>query len=411
MAATTVQFNAHASLLINSGEHILLTDPWYSVGFSSWEAWPPPAISANVLQGLGRAGKLSVVISHGHDDHLDLDFLRVMPQVDILIPESDTQLSGALAQFPNVTLIPEHRTTRHRGYALQSFPLAHSAIIAIESHDAHILHGNDAHDLPDQATQDIRNSLTNRWGKPIMFCGQGGSASGWPLRYKYPPGIAASKLQAKTHDMIKNLATTGEKLGASYLLAYACFARTSCGDQSWLPIKSTGNYCNDLCQIWGMPQKFVHMNPGDVFLPATGQTLNLLPTFESDEYTPIPALDLKRNWFGMIDAGLMSSFMAEIDPIATSTGVHFEVIVNGMGKWSVGEGPVCKTCRVDPQIMAAVLHREIPFADLNTGFLAEWERKPDTYCPEFLDRVIDQFGFKYFEDKLKDWDGLGPGGA
>ena len=70
-----IEFVNHASLLLKEKESYFLTDPWYvSPAFGGWIQNPSP--KTEVIEKLLSipASKLNVIISHGHDDHLD-DFL------------------------------------------------------------------------------------------------------------------------------------------------------------------------------------------------------------------------------------------------------------------------------------------------------------------------------------------------
>jgi len=67
----------HASLVIEGDGHFILTDPWViSPAFSTWTQNPGPA-KGMVEKILSiPPGKLSVIISHGHDDHCDDFFIH-----------------------------------------------------------------------------------------------------------------------------------------------------------------------------------------------------------------------------------------------------------------------------------------------------------------------------------------------
>lgn len=65
-----VLFQNHSSLLIQNSDKYLLTDPWYNKpAFGSWLPSMPPYIHPSYLAALG--DKLTVLVSHGHDDHFD----------------------------------------------------------------------------------------------------------------------------------------------------------------------------------------------------------------------------------------------------------------------------------------------------------------------------------------------------
>ena len=86
-----IKYLNHASVLIQDSGHFLLLDPWYiKPSFGSWLSAPPSAINPVYLAALARSkeNSFSIVISHGHDDHCDNDYLQMFPkQTTIIIPK------------------------------------------------------------------------------------------------------------------------------------------------------------------------------------------------------------------------------------------------------------------------------------------------------------------------------------
>ena len=85
-----IKYVNHASVLIQDGDNFILTDPWYEkAAFGSWLPTPPASIHPAYLLALAKDNpRFSIAISHGHDDHIDDDFLSLFPkQTRILIPE------------------------------------------------------------------------------------------------------------------------------------------------------------------------------------------------------------------------------------------------------------------------------------------------------------------------------------
>ena len=73
-------FLNHTSLLLQHDGHYLLLDPWPSefLSFNSWKSHPPCFLDNNILASFINSSdnKLGIVISHGHDDHCDNNFLK-----------------------------------------------------------------------------------------------------------------------------------------------------------------------------------------------------------------------------------------------------------------------------------------------------------------------------------------------
>src|SRR5215813_421020 len=91
---TRVMFVNHASLLIKKGDRYLLTDPWFQkVGFGSWLPTFAPHVHPTYLAALGN--KLTILVSHGHDDHCDDDFLGIF--------DKDIEIVTANFNAPSVT--------------------------------------------------------------------------------------------------------------------------------------------------------------------------------------------------------------------------------------------------------------------------------------------------------------------
>ena len=77
MSRFKINFINHASMLIQHENKYFLTDPWYiSPAFGRWVQHPfPTAESIKKILNLD-ISKLYIIISHGHDDHLDDFFIK-----------------------------------------------------------------------------------------------------------------------------------------------------------------------------------------------------------------------------------------------------------------------------------------------------------------------------------------------
>ena len=96
---TSVMFINHASLLIKKGDRYLLTDPWHQrVAFGSWLPTFAQYVHPTYLAALG--SKLSILISHGHDDHCDDDLLRIFDK-DVEIVTADFNAPSVLNRLKN----------------------------------------------------------------------------------------------------------------------------------------------------------------------------------------------------------------------------------------------------------------------------------------------------------------------
>lgn len=387
---TTVLWNAHASALIRSGDTLILTDPWYGVAFSSWVPWPPPVLNPDVLIGLAGAGRLAVVISHGHGDHYDAEFVaKLPPGTAIYVPKfRDGHMKD---------LIPQAVELDADGAwigkcIVRAFEAAHSAMISIEAPDAVVFHGNDVYTLPQDQIDRINFLMAHHSDRPRLLMGQGGSASGWPLRYRYPEKDRQAKAVQKAVGILHSLYDLGHKLQAQRILGYACFARAQFAGETWLPRNCTGRYANAICET----DRFLHMQPGDLYVPAEDRLIAMAPTLETDAYPVLPMPGFPDDWDKQRTR--MRAFMIGAGMIAQIHGLSFIVVVDDAEWWPFGSFDLSrvKYCHVSRAVMAGVLAGRIPFTDLMTGYLAEWERHPDEPNIEFLTE-LEVYGFQWQE--------------
>jgi UDP-MurNAc hydroxylase len=72
-----IRFVGHASVALEAGGVVVLTDPWtQGLAFNdSWEAYPPPVLDAGTLERVTH-----LWVSHEHPDHLSIPTLRSIPE-------------------------------------------------------------------------------------------------------------------------------------------------------------------------------------------------------------------------------------------------------------------------------------------------------------------------------------------
>lgn len=421
-----VQFVSHASVLIRHGDDFLLTDPWYlSPAFTSWTPCPPPSVNPEIIEALSRTGKLALVLSHAHPDHTDLEFLkRLDPQVPVYIPTyGDTHFTTLLATcgLKNVVEIPDSGLTCG-AFTYHYCPHIESrfdAIISIECPDAFILHGNDAWVLGADGKEKIRRIKPA--GKPSLFMGQGGSASGHPLTYmNYPPEQRGRLLREKNEKMLRNIAAEARAMGFDRALAYACFTRIQVPGKAYAfeaPVQS-GRYAN---QLVGR-DIFIDLSPGDIYLPAEDRTVPILSSLHwpMEVFAERP---VRTKWPRVSRSDFLTMYVPKARSFLDALAQHLtemvrsgraaaealnvrlridvalgaETVWAGTCPLAATDGAREKICRVEAPVFAAMLDREIPFEDLYTGYLAEWSRQPEAYYNSAFIRALIDFGYLYFE--------------
>jgi N-acyl-phosphatidylethanolamine-hydrolysing phospholipase D len=79
----TITLSGNATVLLESGDIRVLTDPWLTDRIGPWKRWKPFAITVDRLQPL-----TAVLISHAHPDHLDaLSLAQLPPAVPVICPK------------------------------------------------------------------------------------------------------------------------------------------------------------------------------------------------------------------------------------------------------------------------------------------------------------------------------------
>ena len=91
-----LHFLNHTSFLIEHNEWLLLLDPWpsSSLSFDGWVSNPPCFMNEELLVAFinnyssVNNKNFAILISHGHDDHCDNNFLKKLsPEINFFIPK------------------------------------------------------------------------------------------------------------------------------------------------------------------------------------------------------------------------------------------------------------------------------------------------------------------------------------
>ena len=97
---TSVLYLNHSSVLIRYNNYYLLCDPWLiKPAFRSWLPNPPMHVNPAYLIALEE--KLSILISHGHDDHCDDELLSVFDKNTKIIT-SDFKSPGVKSRLSKI---------------------------------------------------------------------------------------------------------------------------------------------------------------------------------------------------------------------------------------------------------------------------------------------------------------------
>ena len=416
---TVMSFISHASVLLNYNDELIITDPWYiSSAFNTWWPCPPPIYNIDMLIGLIKSKKLKILISHAHPDHIDRDFIKLLPNyTKIYIPKYKDSHFIDILESLGMKNISEITSTgiQEGNYTLNYYSHYDSdfdAAISIETPDAFIFHGNDSWRIKKEAENEIRLKL-KEINKASLFMGQGGSASGYPLTYlSYDKADLDSILIEKNNKMIKSLENTATLCGFDNILAYACFSNINIkgklySNRSPVP---TAQYCNEISNS----NKFLDLSPGDIFLPKKDRGI-IIPLMKSLHIN-------QKNFYKNNNIYTWPEFKGNIDDLKNKAikfckefesflknkknnlnidimeiGIEFRFVIIDEKENIISEirhlyfdniADRIKICRVRASVLDEVLNGKIPFEDLSIGYLAEWDRIPNNiYNKEFISHL------------------------
>lgn len=258
----------------------MLTDPWYrKPAFGSWLPVPPLSIPPSYLVSLARTlgEKFVLAISHGHDDHLDDEFLKLFPpSTSVVIPKygSAGLISRIrLAGLQNINEVGPGEYTQGVFRFASFYNLENSrddAILTIASSDSLFIHANDNwRAMSDESAAEIRKKVKEVGTRRSIYLSQCNIADGFP--YTYPQysneekaQIAQKRIVDMTTSSLKNAAT----VGAHYFMNYAGHTKTFVNGNQELE-KLTGY--QDFSSVSSLLKKTTHaleildMVPGDRF--------------------------------------------------------------------------------------------------------------------------------------------------
>ena len=147
-----VTFLNHASILIQSGDNIIMTDPWYKKpAFGSWLSVPPCVYHPSYFMALAKSNpNFVILISHGHDDHFDDDFLTVLPKnTTILFPKYKSPGPKKRLKKCGIKNIIEfdskgvtHKGVTYKSYIFEDISMD-DAFITVATDKFIVAHGND----------------------------------------------------------------------------------------------------------------------------------------------------------------------------------------------------------------------------------------------------------------------------
>ena len=281
----SIKLITHSSVLIQEGEHFLLTDPWFEKpAFGSWLPTPPMSVHPAYLVALTKQNtNFSILISHGHDDHLDDDFLSLFPETTrIIIPQYRSR--GVLSRvgkggFKNIVQAPidgvECGVFKIKSYINDDIS-ADDAVLTVETPTNFIIHANDNWQKLEGDTYARLKRDTGRFASDdILYMSQCNLADGYPNIYTdYTKEEKLRIHNERVDNIIDGSLLNAHRLGAGNFLNYAGYAAAYVKGNNDLRDRTSfkkNAHVKDICKSGNYATTVLDMMPGDTFDFATVQ--------------------------------------------------------------------------------------------------------------------------------------------
>jgi hypothetical protein len=231
-------FLNHTSFVIQNNNDFLLLDPWISssLSFDGWKAHPPSFLNEDILLAFinSKKSNIGVVISHGHDDHCDDEFLKkINNETQVFFPNYISKgayrrlIANGLNNITELSVLKQYEfgSFTLSSYIFEDYSLD-DAVITIKTDDYFLIHANDnsvpfSQEFIDFVTSDSK-------GLKVFLASQTGIANGFP--YSYPQFFNKDNIEESLHFAEKKITNSvqiaidnAKKIGASFFIAYAAY--------------------------------------------------------------------------------------------------------------------------------------------------------------------------------------------
>jgi len=220
----------HASLLFQKNEYCILTDPWVeSVAFGGWKQ-QPKADTDLIKKATIFDEKCLILISHGHDDHFDDEFIKEnFPNCTIAIAKFRTPGVRFRAKaVTNAEVIEVDETgIKWNGFNIKAYINSEytgdDAIFTIDDGEHFLVHANDNwHTQPSNIIVNISKDAKEYKRSEISWCSQVGIAGSWPIYYEQVPFDKKTEIiKDSLKKMLQSGIENGRKIDAGYQYVYA----------------------------------------------------------------------------------------------------------------------------------------------------------------------------------------------
>ena len=186
----------HSSVLIqNSKSKFIWTDPWViSTAFETWTQSPHASYQTIKKISEIKPKDLSILISHGHDDHLDEFILSHEPfnKVKVFIPKLKSP--GLKKRIEKTSSNREIIEIDNNDFKIDGFRISNlinpeytfdDTIFLINNSKTTFIHANDNyHEYKNSFSEEIKFKLNTYNSKNIIYAAQLGIADGFPYIYE-----------------------------------------------------------------------------------------------------------------------------------------------------------------------------------------------------------------------------------
>lgn len=430
--STRVMFVNHASILIKKGDRYLLTDPWHQrPAFGSWLPTFQQYVHPSYLAALGN--KLSILISHGHDDHCDDQLLSIFDKETQIVTANFNAPSvlnrlGKLG-FTNIKTADRNGLRLDDGFTIKSYISPErsldDATYSIDTGTGFIIHCNDNwFGFEPEVLASIGADRARYSSSNVAFFSQTNSASGYPLNYRnFDDQQKVSILRSKVKGMVVQGIKNADALGIDSFYSYAGFASVFVkGMPTYLELGlvPTAKFIRE--ELLDDSDSRALLNkvqvrdfyPGDVLDLSDGKITKAFVA--SEDYTETQLKDATARYYsayGVVDhcdtykttevafdkdrfvyflqklnEFVVRKLQADAQSFDTINGKSLEIVVDDIsvtgtiifgGDVSLApyrRGQPNKRIIVNSALMSQVLNGTILFENLYTGYEAQWERFP-----------------------------------
>ena len=279
MKENDIKFISHASMLIKTKENYILTDPWYLTNaFGGWvQSHPARKEDIDFILNIPK-DKLFVLVSHGHDDHCDDNFVKhnlsYATPIIAKFPSPGFEIRIRLMFDTEPIIVEEGSTFSHKDFEINTYinkDFTHyDALYTISNGDIFVVHANDNwHEQPNTILQGIEN---NSKGKKIYYFSQLGIADCYPMMYNLPNDKKLEIIKKRCTKFIEAFNYNSNKISPALMASYANQSTMVNLDSNFpLPYKIIQNMIGDTNIIQMEPG----MNINNFKLNKTPETENI----------------------------------------------------------------------------------------------------------------------------------------